>query len=356
MPQSETPQENVPVLEYVLFGRYAHLGAFEPEGTTDRVRVEAALRAVDLWPRRDSGVLELSGGERQRVLLARALAQDAPLLLLDEPTAHLDIGHQLDLLHRVQALARDSRTAVVVALHDLNLAARYVERIVVVDRGRLVDDGTPSAVLSPDLLRDVWGVDAELRSDPASGQPYLIPRLARRQPRPVRGDRGPVHVVGGGGTATPVLRALFAGGWRTTAGVLPLFDTDTETARALGTPTVVGLPFAPIAPDRREAVRPLLHRAVAVVVAPIPVGPANLANLEELEALDPGRIPLLLLEPDGWAGRDFTGGAATAVRDRLRARGARAVASVAEVLRALELALAPGRAGDGAPVAEAADP
>ncbi|HZY91654.1 MAG TPA: ABC transporter ATP-binding protein, partial [Thermoplasmata archaeon] len=169
VPQTEAPQDNVPAFDYVLFGRYAHLAPFEGERAEDRHHAEAALRAVDLWERRGSGILELSGGERQRVLLARALAQEAPLLLLDEPTAHLDVGHQLDLLDRVRSLAHRHGTAVVVALHDLNLAARYVERVLVLDHGRIVNDGSPSEILSPELLREVWGVDAELRVDPRSG-------------------------------------------------------------------------------------------------------------------------------------------------------------------------------------------
>ena len=338
MPQSESPLENLPVLDYVLFGRYSHLAPFEREGTVDRQRAREALEAVDLGDRVRSGVLELSGGERQRVLLARALVQEAPLLLLDEPTAHLDVGHQLDLLDRVRRLARERQTAIVIAVHDLNLAARYVERIVVLSHGRRVDDGPPGRVLSPELLREVWGVDAELRTDGTTGQPYLIPQLPRRR-REARGsERGPVHVIGGGGTATPLLRALADGGWRVTTGVLPLFDTDTETAQELEVPALVGVPFAPIAPESVEKLRGLLAEARVVVVAPIPVGPANLPNLEEVARLGSGRPPVLLWEPAGWSGRDFAEGAATGVRDRLLANGARSFATLDALLAALDLA------------------
>ena len=108
--------------------------------------MDATLRAAELQDRADSGVLELSGGERQRLLLARALTQETPLLLLDEPTAHLDIGHELDLLGRVRRLVVDRGGAVVAAMHDLNLAARFADRVVVLSRGRQVDDGPPVRV------------------------------------------------------------------------------------------------------------------------------------------------------------------------------------------------------------------
>ncbi len=335
MPQNESPQDNVPAFDYVLFGRYAHLAPYGGEGPEDRQKAEEALRAVDLWDRREAGILELSGGERQRALLARALAQDAPLLLLDEPTAHLDIGHQLDLLRRIRALVRERGTAVIAALHDLNLAARFVDRVLVLSRGRLVEDGSPAEVLSPEILREVWGIVAELQRDPRSGQPFLIPTLPATPGRPPSRERGPVHVVGGGGTASPILPALAEAGWRLTAGVLPLFDTDTERTQELQVPTVVDLPFTPITAGARERLRPLLARAQAIVVAPIPVGPSNLGNLEELVARSPP-VPVLLFEPDGWEGRDFTGGLATQAREALLQGGARSVRTVPELLEALD--------------------
>ncbi len=156
---------------------------------------DRALQDVGLSDRAYSGILELSGGERQRLLLARGLAQEAPLLLLDEPTAHLDIGHQLDLLERVQRLVRDRHVCAVAALHDLNLAGRFADRVVVLSHGRRVADGPPEATLTPGILRSVWGVDAERRRDSRTGATYLVPyRPAAATPPYPPGSRGPVHV------------------------------------------------------------------------------------------------------------------------------------------------------------------
>ncbi len=124
-----------------------------------------ALAALDLGPLADRPVTQLSGGEQQRVLLAQALAQDAPLLLLDEPTAHLDVRHQLDLLARARALADDGRT-VIAALHDLELAARFADRLWVLADGRLVADGPPAEILTAALLRRAFGVSADVAPEP----------------------------------------------------------------------------------------------------------------------------------------------------------------------------------------------
>ena len=151
--------------EVVAFGRAPHLGWTERLGHADRQRVMDALDAVDLSDLADRPVTRLSGGEQQRVALAQALAQDARVVLLDEPTAHLDVRHQLDLLGRLAALARGG-TAVVAAVHDLGLAARFADRLWVLDRGALVADGPPADVLTADLLRDVFGVEAEVEAGP----------------------------------------------------------------------------------------------------------------------------------------------------------------------------------------------
>ena len=152
------------VQEIIALGRAPHLGWMDALGDADRQRVDAALEALDLHALAGRPVPSLSGGEQQRVFLAQALAQDAPLLLLDEPTAHLDIRHQLDLLRRVQRLSDEGRT-VIAAIHDLELAARFADRILALANGRLVADGTPAEVLTPARLHDVFGVEAEVEAE-----------------------------------------------------------------------------------------------------------------------------------------------------------------------------------------------
>ena len=148
------------VEEFVLLGRAPHYGWLEGFSRADRDRVRNALAAADLDAFAERSMTELSGGEQQRVLLAQAIAQEADVLLLDEPTAHLDVHHQFDGMNRVASLA--PRRTVVAAFHDLAFAARYADRIFVLDRGRLVADGAPRDVLTPALIRSVFRMDAAL--------------------------------------------------------------------------------------------------------------------------------------------------------------------------------------------------
>ena len=163
------------VLEVVLMGRAPHLGLFGMEGPDDFAAALAALDDVDLAGLRDRRLRELSSGESQRALIARALAQRPRLLLLDEPTAFLDLKHRLQIHDILRRLNRDRLLTVVVTSHDLNLAARYGSRLVVLQGGRRAADGPPAAVLNPDLLRSVYETEARVEIDPGTGSPYVVP-------------------------------------------------------------------------------------------------------------------------------------------------------------------------------------
>ncbi|MFG3697697.1 ABC transporter ATP-binding protein [Micromonospora sp. NPDC047620] len=154
------------VEEVVLLGRTPHRRSRWSDSDADRAAAADALARVDLDGYADRRWHTLSGGERQRVQLARALAQQPHLLLLDEPTNHLDIGHQLQLLH----LVRRAGVTTLAALHDLNLAAMFCDTVVVLAAGRVVTAGPPAEVLTPGLLADVYGVQADVATHPVTGR------------------------------------------------------------------------------------------------------------------------------------------------------------------------------------------
>lgn len=157
------------VRDMVLMGRTPHLGLLERGSVDDDRLVDRALAQVGASQFAQRSFLSLSGGEKQRVLLARALAQESRLLVLDEPTNHLDIRHQLEVLD----LVRDLGIATVAALHDLNLAASYCDRLYILSAGEIVAEGTPNDVLTPDLVSQVFGVGAAQSEHPVTGKRQL---------------------------------------------------------------------------------------------------------------------------------------------------------------------------------------
>ena len=182
LPQDAPVDLPLTVREAVALGRLPHLERFQPEGAADAEAVERALEATDTLALCERPVAELSGGERQRVHLARALAQEAPLLLLDEPIAGLDLAHQLQALDLLRAIVDAGRGALV-ALHDLSLAARRCDRMILLADGRIRADDAPAAVLTPETLAQVFGVRAEVRLD-GDGRPFVLPHEPLRGARP----------------------------------------------------------------------------------------------------------------------------------------------------------------------------
>ncbi|PKW19341.1 ABC transporter ATP-binding protein [Saccharopolyspora spinosa] len=162
------------VTDYVLLGRTPHLGVLGREGPADLDVVGALLERLDLTRLADRALSTLSGGERQRAVLARALAQRAGVLLLDEPTTGLDVGHAQALLDLVDELRRELGTTVVMTLHDLTLAAQYAERLLLLDAGRVVAEGTPAEVLTPTALAERYTARVAVLHTP-DGSPVIAP-------------------------------------------------------------------------------------------------------------------------------------------------------------------------------------
>jgi len=173
--QGPTPPEHLTVRQLVEQGRYAHAGPLGMLRTQTSAEIDEALDAVGIAHLADRLVHELSGGERQRAWLAMTLAQSAPLLLLDEPTTFLDLGHQLEVLELLDRLRRQRRLTIVAVLHDLNHALAIAEQLVVVAGGRIVAVGPPADVVTAELLREVFGVTAHLGRVPATGRPFVVP-------------------------------------------------------------------------------------------------------------------------------------------------------------------------------------
>ncbi len=173
VPQHPTLPEGMRVVDYVLLGRTPHRGAMTSESTHDLLTVGQVLEALDLGGFADRDVATLSGGELQRVVIARALAQDTPILLLDEPTTGLDIGAQQEVMELVDRLRRDRELTVLSAMHDLTIAGQFSERLVLVSGGSVVADGAATEVLTPELIHRHYGATVRVEED--EGRIEVIP-------------------------------------------------------------------------------------------------------------------------------------------------------------------------------------
>lgn len=162
------------VRDMVAMGRHAHLGLMQGLGSHDREAVAWALERTDCAELADRPVTELSGGELQRVVIARALAQEPRALLLDEPTNHLDINHQLEIGRLLLSLNSERGMTVIWVSHDLNLAAEFCRRIVLVSEGFIVGDGAPEDVITEDRLTELYGTRVPVRKNPLTGRPHVV--------------------------------------------------------------------------------------------------------------------------------------------------------------------------------------
>jgi len=325
--QGMAPGFDFTVRELVELGRIPHLGRLDRLGPEDREAVERALAWAGLTELAHRRWSELSGGERQRALLAMAFAQEPKLLLLDEPTAHLDVAHQIGLMQLISSWAKQGLT-VIMALHDLNLAAAFSHRLVLLQRGRIRACGPPHAVLTPTNLREVFGEEAVVRVNPYTGQIYVH---FFRPPQPKR-KLGQILVIGGGGGVEDLLPIL-ASEYAVTLGVISPLDSEYRIAQALGIPVIAEAPFSPVSSAACAEFCHALEGAQAVVVGPTWFGWGNLILLEILVERARAK-PILVVDADSFPERDFTGGQATTLIRTLLACGAKPVRKE-ELLRAL---------------------
>jgi len=355
------PQEmHVPfafsVEELVSLGRTPYQRLLGSSTKEDQRIVHNAMQAADIEQLAGRIFNELSGGERQRVIVAMALAQRPALLLLDEPTSHLDIKYQIELLELVQRLNRETGVTVIAAMHDLNLAARYFPRLVLFQRG-IVADATPAEVLESHLLRRVYGINVQVGILRGAEHISILPPGNDVVTGDEQQDTQPrVHVMAGGGSGELMMRALADAHIPFSAGALNIGDSDHTLALRLAQDVITEQPYAPISPAVLEEVRARLAQVAVLILCPVPVGPGNLSLLREaVEAAQRGVTTLLLapvaVEADAASGgvsaeededallrqidiaaRDYTGGEGVNAMRVLLQHGARVVKTVREVV------------------------
>jgi iron complex transport system ATP-binding protein len=303
------------VEEVVLMGRNPHIKFLGTESTHDFDVVQKALEMTDVARFADRKINELSGGERQRVIIARSLAQEPKILLLDEATSQLDIGIKIEIFDLVRRLAA-SGIAVIAAIHDLNLAAQYCDRLLLLKRGEIIADGTVEEVLTQEHIAEAFGVSALVRKHPITNA-FSITLLPQQTPGARSSKK--VHVIPGGGKGAPVIHALVQRGLSVSAGVVNTLDTDYDVAQYFGIDCAVEAPFSPISSEVHSRNVQLIQEARIVVLPNICFGSANLKNLEAAEL---AAEKLVILEETPIESRDFTYGVAQRIYEDLRSNSA----------------------------------
>ncbi|RCX00521.1 ABC transporter ATP-binding protein [Marinomonas foliarum] len=176
LPQSAIAPDGIKVVDLVARGRFPHQKWFQPWREQDQIAVESAMKATGIMEFAQHHVDQLSGGQKQRVWVAMALAQETPLLLLDEPTTYLDIAHQIELMDLFQDLNRQQGHTMVAVLHDLNHACRYADNLIAMKEGKIITSGAPKDIVTEALIEDVFGLPCIIMEDPVSGTPLIIPK------------------------------------------------------------------------------------------------------------------------------------------------------------------------------------
>jgi iron complex transport system ATP-binding protein len=324
VPQDTTVAFEFPVEAVVEMGRTPYHGRVRRDPDAAEA-VERALDRTETTRFRDRTVGSLSGGERQRVVLARALAQGTPALVLDEPTASLDINHQVRTLALVRELTREGRGALA-AIHDLDLAARFCDRIAVLADGNLQAVGPPETVLTGERVAAAFDTAAAVVPSPVTGTPTVTPLSdasadGKRPGRLVESDPC-VHVAGTGRTAARAVAALSAAGATVTAGVFPAEGLAAGVAREHGVDPVVAPPFAPLDAEAEASAREQLGGAdVAVLAGRAP--PSVRALVRDHDAVVRVTDPGAGTDPGGDASTVATASPATVVETVARVEGSR---------------------------------
>ena len=175
LPQNPRSPDGITVSDLIQRGRYPHQGIFRQWSREDEASVNNALSVTGLTNFSDKPIDELSGGQRQRVWIAMLLAQETPIMLLDEPTTHLDIAHQIEVLDLLKELTRQHNRTIVMVLHDINLAVRYADNLIAMRDGKIKTFGEPHNVVTAQMMHEVFSIQAQILQDPVSGSPLCIP-------------------------------------------------------------------------------------------------------------------------------------------------------------------------------------
>ncbi len=323
VPQDTTLDYEFSVEDVVTMGRHPYKGRFEKEDQEDKAIVYEAMEMTNTFKLKDRLITEISGGERQRVFIAKALAQKTQIIFLDEPTSHLDINHQMDVLNLLKKLNKEKNITIILVIHDINLAARYSDEIILLNHGVIQGKGTPEEVITSENVELAYNLNVIIEKSKYTDTPYLIPLEVR--PRLDKNEIKKVHIISGGGTGQQVINKLYYEGHKLSLGVLNIGDSDWNISKSLRLNIVEETPFNGITEKAYLKNIEKIKDSDIIIITRVPIGSGNLLNLKAgLEALKMGKIVYMVGKKE-YEVFDYTLGQATVVLDEMKTLGLREV-------------------------------
>jgi iron complex transport system ATP-binding protein len=337
VPQYSDMGFNFTVSEIILMGRYPHIKRFKGETRHDYDICKKAMHLTRTEQFSSRKYNELSGGEKQRVIIAQALAQDTPVIILDEPTSHLDINFQIEFMELFYDLNKNHGKTIIGVFHDINLALQYSEKIIMLKEGKIFSSGNASDVVTRTNMMAVFNSDVYVTKNPFTGRLYVSPNfnLKINKGKNVNKKEIKIHVIGGGGAASHILNILHNQGYILSTGVINNLDTDINTAQELGIIFVNEAPFSPISKEAYLRNLELIKNADMVVLPGIEFGNGNILNLEAVYESVRLNKKIIVIDEIDISKRDHINGKASALYDEIIDSDAYVIKTDEDIIKAI---------------------
>ena len=336
VPQYSSPGFNFSVEEMVIMGRFPYISRFGSEKREDFEIVENVMSRIKILQLSNKKFNELSGGEKQRVVIAQALVQDTPVILLDEPTSHLDINFQIEIMDMFNELNMKEGKTIIGVFHDINLAANYSRQALFLKNGRVFYFGDVADSITKENIRDVFHSDVYVGKNPFTGKLYISPTFTPGYEKEGGKKDIRVHVIGGGGSASPILNLLYSNGYDVSCGVINNFDTDLDTARMLDIPYISEAPFSPISLYSQNKNVEFIRSSDVIILPSMVFGHGNFSNIVAVkEAADMGKM-VIVVEGENIEQQDYTDGKASKIYGEIIEKDAILVKDIPDIMEVLK--------------------
>ncbi|MCL4386515.1 MAG: ABC transporter ATP-binding protein [Actinobacteria bacterium] len=329
---------NFSVYETILMGRYPYLNRFKGENHEDFKTVKEVMELTKTDIFKDRKYNELSGGEKQRVIIAQTLAQDSPIIILDEPTSHLDINFQIEFMELFYSLFKKNGKTILGIFHDINLAIQYSEKVILLKEGSIYCYGNVSEVINRPNIMSVFKSDVYVGKNPFTGKLYISPNfnLHFHHEKKEMKSEVKIHVIGGGGAASPILNMLHNLGYITSTGVVNNLDTDLYTAEQLGITFINEAPFSPISREAHLRNLELIKTSDVVILPCLQFGNGNFLNLTAVaESIHLGK-KVIIIDSESMDSRDHVEGRAVKLYLEIAAKGAIILKNIEDIPQILK--------------------